>query len=120
MPISIYGYQPPLSLFLAIALFGSLCLNLFQLNRDSVEKATAPLKSQIAGMEHTADTNNQLAKLGTQHQAELEAARAAAGEVQVRREVVYRDRVEKLEPAKCAPGADRVDAWNAAAIGEGR
>lgn len=118
MPISIYGYQPPLSLFLALGLFGSLCLNLFQFNKAAVEEATAPLKTQIAGMEHTADTNNQLAALGTKHQAELEEARAAAGEAQVLREVVYRDRIANVGPAKCAPGADRVDAWNAAALGE--
>lgn len=95
----------------------SLAFNAHQWRKAGIVEATAPMKLKIDALEATATANTTIATMRVEHDNELAAARANASDKAGKREIVYRDSIQRVLVPTCPPGADRVDAWNA--IGQG-
>lgn len=105
--------RPPTWAILGLLLVVSLGFNLWQAKREWIEEATEPLQEEIDALQATARINNTIAALRARHDVELREARDNVQVVEGERQVVYRDRLVTLPAPTCAPGAERVDAWNA-------
>lgn len=105
--------RPPAWAVLGLLLAVSLWFNLWQAKREWIEEATAPLQDEIDALTASARMNDTIADLRARHDVELAAARNNVQVVEGERQVVYRDRLVQLPAPTCAPGAARVDAWNA-------
>ena len=102
---------------LSLALCISLGINFWQILSRAVADAEAPLKAQLAAMEQADAINAAVAEARLADGRELERMRAAVVAAEGQTRAVYRDRIRTLPAASCAPGADRVAAWNAIAQG---
>lgn len=108
--------MPPAWVLLALLLLVSVVLNLWQFQRKAVADAVEPLQDQLEGFQATAKAEDKIIGLKAEHDEQLAKMETQLKKRATKREIIYRDRVTSLPSAGCAPGQDRVDAWNAAAM----
>ena len=102
----------PLWGWLALALAASIGGNLLQARAAIIEEATAPLERELTDLRHARQLESAMAEAAAaQHDQLLEDLDAIAARG-ARVEVRYVDRVRQLPAPACAPGAQRVEAWN--------
>ena len=110
-------HKIPLWAYLALALAISLGLNVWQAKSRWIQEAVAPLQQQLDTFVATDKAEDAMGELKVKHDAEIQALKKENQSKSGKRQVVYRDRVLTLPAAGCAPGQDRVDAWNAIGLG---
>jgi hypothetical protein len=110
-------HKIPLWAYLALALAISLGLNIFQAKDRWIQEAVAPIQQELDTLKVTDKAEDDIAALKKEHDTELQKVKDGNKNRSGKREVVYRDRVLTLPAAGCAPGADRVDSWNALGLG---
>jgi len=94
------------------ALIASLAANAFQWREAGIKEATAPLANKIFRLELTAAANSRIATMRAEHDKALAAARARIAEASKEDGVRYERVIQRLPAPACAPGKDRVAAWN--------
>ena len=110
-------YKIPLWAYLALALAVSLGFNVWQAKSRWIQEAVAPLQQQLDTFKATDEAEDKMSELKVKHDAEIQALKEENRSKSGKRQVAYRDRVLTLPAAGCAPGQDRVDAWNAIGLG---
>lgn len=118
MAVRLNPYPTPSpAVVFAILLLLSGALNLWQAKEKWIADAVAPVKQELDVLKATDAAEDKIGELKKEHDVELQAVKKQNQGKAVKREVVYRDRVLTLPAAGCAPGADRVDSWNALGLG---
>lgn len=116
MKISAFPTPSPAVVF-AVLLLLSGALNLWQAKEKWVADAVAPLQQELNTVKATDAAEDKIAELKIEHDAEIQKVKKENAGKAGKRQVVYRDRIQTLPAAGCAPGADRVDSWNAIGLG---
>lgn len=101
---------------LAIALCASIGLNVSQFLHHFRAEIEAPLVAQVEAYAVADTLNAAVAKARARDLATIARLQGELATRQVETVTVYRDRVRTLPAPSCAPGADRVAAWNTLAL----
>lgn len=97
---------------LALSLIASLAVNLLQFRSATRADAVAPVQAKLDTATDHVEKSDGIAGQRVTDDAELQEATAGAASDSVQTITRYVDRVEYLPAPACAPGADRVAAWN--------
>ena len=109
----------------SLALLLSLAGNVWQLQRHAQAVGVAEGQRTAAGelgravgeveaLRETAERAATVADGAAQEFADVSADIVAIAQASRKQQVVYRDRIKEVPAATCAPGAERMDAFNAA------
>ena len=97
---------------LALALCISLGINFAQYRADLIEDTKAPLQAQIDAATRRQEVTDAVAAARVADDKALRALEAQLASKQVEVRIEYRTRVSTLPAPSCAPGHERVEAWN--------
>lgn len=102
---------------LSLTLAVSLGLNASQFLSRYRADIEAPLVAEIEAREHVDKVNAAVSKARVDDQRTIAKLQRDITTKQTQTVTVYRDRIRQLPAPSCAPGLDRVEAWNTIAMG---
>ena len=103
---------------LVLALAVSLGINASQFLSRYRADIEAPLVQEITARKHADRVSEAVSKARIDDQRAIAQLQRELQNRQVETVTVYRDRIRQLPAPSCAPGRDRVEAWNTIALGE--